>query len=285
MELRILTPVGRLAPTPSGHLHLGNALAFAACWLSARQRGGQVLLRMEDVDRGRAREAVAESQRRDLRWLGCDWDLETPCQSARDYAPWLALLDGRTYTCRCSRKQLKASGGHCDCAERDLEQGAIRFRLSRMPLTFVDRRHGRVLTGPDDHPDPVLRRADGEFTYTLAVVADDIADGVTEVVRGGDLLHYTAVQIQLWRAFGATPPTYLHTPVVIGGDGRKLSKTHGDIELQSLRSAGWTPNRVWQVVLPWLGIPHVEHLSDAVSDFDAQGGDRDKVRFLSASET
>jgi len=285
MELRILTPVGRLAPTPSGHLHLGNALAFAACWLSARQHGGQVLLRIEDVDRGRAREDIAATQRDDLRWLGCDWDEETPPQSERDYAPWLALLGDRTYRCRCSRKQLKASGGQCDCATLSLEHGATRFALGQAPEAFVDRRHGPIQCGPDNHPDPILRRADGEYTYTLAVVADDIADGITEVVRGGDLLHYTAVQIALWRALGATPPSYLHTPVVMGSDGRKLSKSHGDIELQSLRAAGWTPAKVWSVVLPWLGISPTAHLQDALSQFDPRGGDRDEVCFVNASET
>ncbi len=280
MELRVLRPVGRLAPTPSGHLHLGNALAFAACWLSARQSGGRVLLRVEDVDRGRARDDIAAAQRDDLRWLGCSWDAETEPQSLRDYGPWLARLSDRTYRCSCSRKDLKQANGRCDCPTHQLEEGAVRFRLEPGVVCFEDRRFGRVECEPASFPDPTLRRADGVYTYNLAVVADDIADGVTEVVRGADLLDYTAVQIQLWRAFGATPPTWLHSPMVVSTDGRKLSKSHGDIDIRTLRANGWTKERLWKTVLPWIGLDHVQTLSDAVAHFDPRAG-RDEIQWVS----
>jgi len=279
MELRILKPVGRLAPTPSGQLHLGNAVAFAACWLSARQSGGRVLLRIEDVDRGRARDAVAAAQREDLLWMGCTWDIETPRQGLRDYAPWLARLSDRTYWCTCSRKQLKRTGGQCDCPGLERDEGSVRFRLEPAPVTFEDRRFGVVRTEPGAFPDPVLRRADGNYTYNLAVVADDIADGVTEVVRGSDLLDYTAVQIQLWRAFGATPPSWLHTPMILGADGRKLSKSHGSIDIRALRKQGWSPEQLWLTVLPWLGLDEIDNLTDAIEPFDPTGGGANEISY------
>jgi len=244
-----------------------------------------VLLRIEDVDRGRARADIADSQREDLQWLGCGWDEEVQSQGLRDYGPWLDLLSDRTYHCCCSRKQLKACNGHCPCRDLDLDAGAVRFRLASVPVVFEDRRHGRIEAASDEFPDPVLRRSDGIHTYNLAVVADDIADGVTEVVRGSDLLLYTAVQIQLWRAFGATPPSWLHTPIVVGADGRKLSKSHGDVEIRTLRERGWTAASVWRTVLPWLGLDDVEDLEAAATAFDPTGGDTQEILWINASET
>ena len=246
-DLRV---VGRLAPTPSGHLHLGNALAFGACWLSVRSQGGRLLLRVEDVDVGRARPEVADSQRRDLEWLGLAWDEEVPKQSARDYAPWLQRLEPWTYRCACSRKELRAGDGRCGCREAARDEGSVRFHLDPPVEGF---------------PDPVLRRRDGVYAYNLSVVADDIADGVTEVVRGGDLLDYVPVQEQIWRAFGATPPVWGHTPLVVGPDGKKLSKSHGSTEIRALRDEGWTPDRVWETVLPWLGLEG--RLEDAIGQW------------------
>lgn len=224
--------------------------AFAAAWLSVRAAGGRLLLRMEDVDRARARVDVEERQRRDLAWLGLHWDAETPRQSDRDYAPWLARLP--TYACTCTRARPTAA---CTCRDAAHADGAIRFRVPDGTVTVVDRRHGARTVDPAVFGDPVVRRRDGLYTYNLAVVADDIADGVTEVVRGADLLEYTAVQIRLWEAFGAAPPTYLHTPLIEGPDGHKLSKSHGSLHVGALRDAGWTPADVWRLVLPWLGLP------------------------------
>jgi glutamyl/glutaminyl-tRNA synthetase len=247
--------VGRLAPTPSGHLHLGNALAFGAAWLSAREAGGRLLLRIEDLDRGRARDDVAEGQREDLRWLGIDWDEEVTPQSRRRYS-----LDGiPTYRCDCSRARRLAGG--CDCRTRPATKtdGVWRFRTPPGEVSFEDRACGPqtfMLGGPGGRPeedDPILMRRDGEPAYPLAVVVDDARDGVTEVVRGADLLDATATQIRLHEALGLRPPTYLHVPVLLGSDGKKLSKSHGSTELRALRAAGWTPDRVWEVLLPILG--------------------------------
>jgi glutamyl/glutaminyl-tRNA synthetase len=266
--------VGRLAPTPSGHLHLGNTTAFAAAWLSTRSQGGRLLLRVEDVDVGRARKAVVESQKRDLAWLGLHWDEETPAQSTRNYVPWLTRLAASTYFCTCARRSGPYPG---TCRDARHTAGKVRFRVPAGEVAYVDRRWGTRRADPTEQGDPVLRRADGVFAYNLAVVADDIADGVTEVVRGADLLDHTAVQIRLWEALGATPPTWLHAPLVLGPDGKKLSKSHGSTHLGALRDAGWTASDVLRVVLPWLGLDG-DDLDDAARAFDPTKGPLGPIR-------
>jgi glutamyl/glutaminyl-tRNA synthetase len=250
--------VGRLAPTPSGHLHLGNALAFGAAWLSARAAGGRVLLRIEDIDRGRARSDVAAAQRDDMRWLGLDWDEEVAAQSSRSYS----VSGAPVYFCDCNRTARLA--GNCRCRDAAKTAGAVRFRTPPGEVRFVDRALGPQSLPPGD--DPVLIGADGGPMYTLAVVTDDERDGVTEVVRGADLLDATPAQIRLGEALGAPVPTYLHTPILLGPDGKKLSKSHASTELRALRAAGWTPARVWGRLLPLLGLP--ESLDAARSAFD-----------------
>jgi glutamyl-tRNA synthetase len=241
-----VTVVGRLAPTPSGHLHLGNALAFGAAWISARSAGGRLLLRVEDLDRGRARDDVARGQREDLLWLGIDWDEETAPQSRRAYS-----LEGLpVYRCACNRAARLARA--CGCRDAPAGRGAWRFRVPPGAVGFGDRALGPQSIAPGD--DPVVMREDGEAAYPLAVVVDDARDGVTEVVRGGDLLDATAAQIRLHEALGLPPPTYLHVPVLLGEDGRKLSKSHGATEIRALRAAAWTPGRVWELLLPYLGL-------------------------------
>ncbi len=244
-----MTSVGRLAPTPSGHLHLGNALAFGAAFLSARAAHGRLLLRIEDLDRGRARPDVAAAQRDDLLWLGLAWDAETPPQSQRTYA-----TDGiPTYRCPCSRAVRLARACHCRAADPPRSDGAWRFRTPPGAVRFVDRALGPQELVPEE--DPILVRADGEAAYPLAVVVDDARDGVTEVVRGADLLEATATQLRLHEALGLRPPSYLHVPLLLGEDRRKLSKSHGSTELRALRAAGWTADDVWATLLPLLGLP------------------------------
>ncbi len=238
---------GRLAPTPSGHLHLGNALAFGAAWLSARNASGRLLLRIEDLDRGRAREEVARSQREDLQWLGLDWDAETPPQSTRSYS----TAGIATYHCQCNRRSRLA--GACTCREAGHPTGAVRFRCPPGVVHFEDRARGPQALPPGD--DPVLVSASGEPAYPLAVVLDDAKDGVTEVVRGADLLGATPAQIRLHEALGLPVPTYLHVPLLLGSDGKKLSKSHGSTELRALRAAGWSAEDVWATLLPLLGLP------------------------------
>lgn len=263
--------VGRLAPTPSGRLHLGNVCAFAAAWLSVRAQHGRLLLRIEDVDRARANDAVEASIRADLDWLGLGWDAETPRQSSREYGPVLATLADRTYFCGCTRAEIQDGGGIYPgrCRTRGLRDGAVRFHLPDARVAVYDRARGRHMVDLVSMGDPVLRRRDGLYAYNLAVVADDRSDGVTEVVRGEDLLDQTAVQLCLWQALGAPPPTWLHTPLIVGADGRKLSKSHGDVHVGELRAAGWTQADVWRTVLPWLGLEPVARIERAIPHFEA----------------
>jgi glutamyl/glutaminyl-tRNA synthetase len=265
---------GRLAPTPSGLLHLGNVCAFGAAWLSVRAAGGRLLLRIEDVDTGRARAGVEHEIRRDFEWLGITWDEETPRQSSRDYRGALARLQPHVYRCTCSRAQLKAAGGVYPgtCRDRGHREGAVRLRLEPGAVRFVDRRWGPREVDPTVFGDPVLVRRDGLVAYNLAVVADDIADGVTEVVRGSDLLDYTAVQVRLYEALDAPPPTWLHTPLVNGPDGWKLAKSHGSAHVGARRAAGASPEDIWRLVLPWLGLPGCASLHDALPRWRPDAG-------------
>ena len=146
--------------------------------------------------------------------------------------------------------------------------GAVRFRLEAGPVSFTDRRWGPQHADPRRFGDPILVRRDGLVSYNLAVVADDIDDGVNDVVRGSDLLEYTAVQMQLWSALGAAPPRWLHTPLVLGTDGRKLSKSHGSAHVGAMRDAGATPADVWRLVLPWLGVAGATSLAEAVTRWE-----------------
>jgi glutamyl/glutaminyl-tRNA synthetase len=268
---------GRLAPTPSGNLHLGNVLAFGAAWLSIRKVGGRLLYRNEDVDVGRARADVARRQREDLVWLGVNWDAEVPAQSTRDYGPWLQRLGDRVYRCPCTRRQIREAGGHDrQCRHAGHQEGGYRFALQDRIVSFTDRRFGRIEVNLASQDDPILRRRDGVWAYPLAVVADDIADGVTEVVRGADLLTYTAVQLALWEAYGEAGPTWMHSPLVLGANGRKLSKSQGSIEVRAMRASGATPADVWQQVLPWLGLSGAS-LEEAVDTFDPTAGPRGPI--------
>lgn len=249
-----MPPTGRLAPTPSGALHLGNALAFGAAWLSVRNAGGRLLLRVEDLDRGRARREVEEGQKEDLRWLGLEWDAEVTRQSERVYP-----LDGvPTFRCDCNRARRLA--GQCRCRDEDRAAGAWRYRCPGGPVQFVDRVRGSLTFAADD---PILLRADGEAAYPLAVVLDDHRDGVTEVVRGADLLEATATQVAIHHDLGLTPPSYLHVPVLLGPDGKKLSKSLGAVGVRAWREAGRAPQAVWAFLLPFLGI-EADNLADAV---------------------
>lgn len=269
---------GRLAPTPSGLLHLGNVCAAAGAWLSARAEGGRLLLRIEDVDRARSRADVEQALRDDLAWLGITWDAEVTRQSLRDYGPSLRRLAARTYRCQCTRAMRDLplpAGAGCPgaCHRRAYMEGVVRFRLTPGAVSFLDRRWGVQHIVPQALGDPVLVRRDGQVSYNLAVVADDLADGINDVVRGSDLLEYTAVQIQLWGALGATAPRWMHTPLILGADGRKLSKSHGSTHIGALRAAGHTPADVWGLVLPWLGVHGARSLPDALPVWRPEAGE------------
>lgn len=233
---------GRFAPSPSGPLHAGSLLTAVASYVDARANGGRWLVRMEDLDPPREMPGADALILQTLVQHGLLWDGDVLCQSTRHdrYRDVLAALEARqlTYRCACSRQRLAESGHRYDgyCRLHPPPENvpcAIRLKVSDLPpaetvtalVDFEDRLQGRVSAAlPADSGDFVIHRKDGLFAYALAVVVDDIDQGVTDIVRGSDILEATARQIFLTRLLGAKPPRYAHIPVLLGGDGQKLSK-------------------------------------------------------------
>ena len=225
--------IGRFAPSPTGPLHLGSLLAALGSWLRARQAGGAWRVRIEDLDPPREVPGAALAQLRTLQAFGLEADGEVLWQSRRGdlYAAALArlLADGRAFECHCSRSDLAASGGlHHGCvAGARRPDPAIRLQVpAGTVIAFEDRLQGPFRQDvAGEVGDFVLRRADGPWAYQLAVVVDDAAQGITEVVRGADLLDSTPRQILLQRALGLPQPAWLHLPLVRNAQGDKLSKS------------------------------------------------------------
>ena len=239
---------GRFAPSPTGPLHLGSLRTALVAWLFARSGGGRFVVRVEDLDPQRSRRAFEARQFADLRALGIDWDGPVVRQSQRlaRYADALATLEraGRLYPCFCTRAEIREAAsaphgpgpdvyaGTClalSDAERTRriaagDQHALRLRADHELVTFTDRLLGERSAAVDDF---VVRRADGVVAYQLAVVVDDAAQGIGEVVRGADLADSTPRQILLARLLGLPAPRYAHVPLVLGADGKRLAKRHG----------------------------------------------------------
>lgn len=229
---------GRFAPTPSGPLHFGSLVAALGSFLDARAQGGAWLLRIEDVDPPRVVPGAADGILRSLEAYGFEWDGAVLYQSRRHEAYQAALArlagDGRVYGCRCSRKQIQEQAVHGvdgpvypgSCRGRPVTAGAaLRLFVPDARITFDDALLGRVACDvARECGDFVLKRADGVFTYQLAVVVDDAEQGITQVVRGADLLTSTPRQRVLQEALGVPAPAYLHLPVVLDARGEKLSK-------------------------------------------------------------
>lgn len=259
--------VGRFAPSPTGVLHLGNLRTALASWLSVKSRGGRWIVRMEDVDGPRCRREYGERQLSDLAVLGLESDAPVLWQSERSAAYRAALEQlhaaGRLYPCTCTRRDLAllASAPHADdglrpypgrCRGRAWEgfDRALRLRLPDGEVAWDD-----LLLGPQrDDPaartgDPLLFRRDGRFAYHLAVIVDDAAQGVTEVVRGADLRAVTATQIRLQEALGLARPAYAHLGLVTAPDGSRLGKREGALGLAELQAKGVTVPEI----VGWLG--------------------------------
>lgn len=259
---------GRFAPSPSGRIHLGNILCCLLAWLSARQKGGRVILRIEDLDTARCPRRYGEQMCRDIQWLGLDWDEgpviggpSGPYEQSRRTALYQAALErleaqGLVYPCFCTRAELHAASaphredgqvvypGTCrgltaeQATERARRTGrapALRLRVPEEEITFIDGHMGEYGEWlPEDCGDFLLRRSDGIFAYQLAVVVDDAAMGVTEVVRGADLLASTPRQLLLYRLLGLEAPAFYHFPLLLGSDGQRLSKRNADAGLDTL---------------------------------------------------
>src|SRR3954464_10825447 len=250
---------GRFAPSPTGDLHLGNLRTALLAWLFARKGAGRFLMRVEDLDFGRVRPGIEERQLADLAAIGVDWDGPVVRQSERLdlYAEALERLD--TYPCFCTRAEIReaASAPHGPvgaypgtCRELTAAERAERAAAGRPPALRV-RANGSV----DDF---VVRRGDGAFAYNLAVVVDDAAMGVDQVVRGDDLLDSTPRQVWLARALGLPVPDHVHVPLVLGPDGARLRKVRGAVALRELDA---TAARRW--ILRSLGLPEEDDIVDA----------------------
>ena len=291
-------PRGRLAPSPTGALHLGNARSFLIAWLSVRSRGGSLVLRMEDLDHPKVKPGAAAAALEDLRWLGLDWDegpdIGGPCgpyvQSERTDRYEAALMKlkalGLVYPCVCTRHDVE-QGQSAPHAEEvgPRYAGTCRNRFSDYEEALVHRRHLLGETGVlpanllpawrfhaegvtsfvDEFQGPQtadVNAADGDFViarhargagYMLAVVVDDAAMGIDEVVRGDDLLPATHRQLHLYRALGLQPPRFMHLPLVVNEDGRRLAKRHGDTRISALRQRGLTSSAVVGLLAGWCG--------------------------------
>ncbi|MGR6740322.1 tRNA glutamyl-Q(34) synthetase GluQRS [Pseudomonas chlororaphis] len=227
--------IGRFAPTPSGHLHFGSLVAALASYLDARAAGGRWLLRMEDLDPPREEPGAQAAILKALESYGFEWDGEMVRQSER-HAAYAEVLDrlfnqGLAYACTCSRKQLEPYHGIypglCRNAGHGQEDAAIRLRVPELEYRFTDRVQGdfRQHLGRDVG-DFVIRRRDGLYAYQLAVVLDDAWQGVTDIVRGADLLDSTPRQLYLQELLGLPQPRYLHVPLITQPDGHKLGKSY-----------------------------------------------------------
>lgn len=262
-----IRPRGRFAPSPTGVLHLGNLRTALASWLSARSQGGAWILRMEDVDTTRSRRELGEKQIRDLAALGMESDEPVLWQSDRSdlYRAALEHLEreGLLYPCHCSRKDLAlmAAAPHAEdglrpypgrCRGADLEDSgmALRFMLPPGTVAWADLLRGHQNDDPTKLTgDPLLFRRDGCYAYHLAVVVDDGAQEVTEVVRGADLRAVTATQIRLQEALGLPRPDYAHLGLVTSPDGSRLGKREGALGVQALGELGIGVREL----LGWLG--------------------------------
>jgi len=249
--------VGRFAPTPSGRMHLGNVFAAMVAWLSVRSQGGSLVLRMEDLDVQRTSDEYARVLREDLLWLGLDWDLETQPQSQRSgvydrYFEKLEQMD-LLYPCYCTRSQLHSVNAPHLADGTYVYPGTCRS-LTDMDRAAFDRKPAWRVQVPNrlwlvedliqgryeenlftDCGDFVVRRGDGVYVYQLAVTVDDGEAGVTEVVRGTDLLSSAPRQMYLQELFGFPHPRYAHVPLLVAPDGRRLSKRDKDLDLGELR--------------------------------------------------
>lgn len=268
--------IGRFAPSPSGRMHLGNVYAALMSWLSARSAGGRWILRIEDLDPGRSRPEYARLIEDDLRWLGLEWDeggLEgrgpsgpyRQSERGHFYAEALARLEelGLIYACRCTRADIMASSAPHQSDGRVIYAGTCRpsvhppfpvpqglgsrrlFVPSDGVIDYVDRNFGpQRVDLARECGDFIVRRADGAWAYQLAVVVDDALMGVTEVVRGADLLLSAAQQTYLYRLLGYREPEWAHLPLVTNAQGVRLSKRDASLSMEAMRASGASPREI-----------------------------------------
>jgi glutamyl-tRNA synthetase len=283
-------PDGRFAPSPTGDLHVGNLRTALLAWLFARSQGARFLMRVEDLDAGRVRPGLEARQLADLRAIGLDWDGPIIRQSERQelYAGALERLDagGLLYRCWCTRAEIReaASAAHgplpegaypgtcreltaAQVAEREASgrPPAWRVRADDVAITFTDRIRGPFTGAVDDF---VVRRNDGAYAYNLAVVVDDGAQEIGEVVRGADLLESTPRQLWLGERLGLAAPGHAHVPLMLGPDGARLAKRHGAVTLAERAALGQSPADVRRELLAPFGLGDCVTMEELVNAFD-----------------
>lgn len=309
----------RLAPSPTGALHLGNALTFVTNWALARRLGWRIVLRIEDLDGPRIKQGSDEMAIELLQWLGIDWD-EGPIYQSADLSPYRDALTslaqrGLIYPCTATRKQIEAALSAPNEGEHELrypgihrpKSGRYAFSIDTPPLLEEDNTAWRLIA-PDqevvfhdrvakrDHAinvqaqvgDFVVATKAGLPAYQLAVVVDDARHGVSDVVRGNDLIDSTARQIMLYERLDLNPlPTYWHLPLVYGPDGRRLAKRHGDSRLSTFKDAGVSPERVIGLLAFWAGLasqPEPMNAAAFAQRLDPYNLQSDSVVFLPEHE-
>ena len=301
----------RFAPSPTGYLHIGGARTALFCWLYARKTGGAFILRIEDTDQARSSQAAVEAILQGMAWLGLDYDEGPYIQSAR-LERYRAVIDqllatGQAYHCYCTVEELEAlrqaqlqrkEKPRYDRRHRD-DTGPPRAGVApvvrfKNPLTgeviVDDLVHGPVRFANDELDDLIIARADGTPTYHLTVVVDDLDMGITHVIRGDDHLNNTPRQINLLHALGAAPPRYAHVPMILGADGKRLSKRHGAVSVLQYRDEGFLPDALlnYLVRLGWSsGDQEVFSRAQMIELFDLAGINRaptvfnpDKLQWL-----
>ena len=269
---------GRFAPTPSGPLHLGNVRTALLSWLHARVNNGQWLLRVDDLDTPRIRSGATESVLQDLRWLGLHWDGPLVLQSRRRglYGSFLSSLrkQGYLYPCRCSRRQLDGASIYPGtCRRLPQDWGLRNARLPAWRLRVAEPFSAQV-------GDVVLRRADGVIAYHMATSIDELAMGISEVVRGQDLVSVCAAQIAVMSSLGMASPRYLHVPLLCDPSGQKLSKREQATGVRSLRDRGDTAAQLIGQLASSLGLVPPEHAISAEELLEELRERQDKLTSL-----
>jgi glutamyl-tRNA synthetase len=307
--------VTRLAPSPTGALHLGNARTFLVNWALARQGGWRIVLRIEDLDTPRVKPGVVELTIELLQWLGIDWDQGPIIQSA-DLSPYVAAMEtlareGLVYPCELTRTQIEAAASAPQEGSHELvfpaslrpatrprkfedAHASWRFVVPQLEVGYEDQFSGPQRWCPartiGDFVVWTRREPDkpGQPSYQLAVVVDDARQGVTQVIRGDDLLESAARQLLLYRALGLSPePAYTHLPLVKGADGKRLAKRHGDTRLDTYRARGVRPERVIGLVAHWCGLGPLREMTsnEFQSGLDLRRMSGEPITFLPEHES
>ena len=299
-------PITRLAPSPTGALHLGNARTFLLNWLMARQNGWRIVLRIEDLDGPRVKAGADRQAIEDLHWLGLDWD-EGPVYQSKRQPIYRAAIDKLlaaklAYPCICTRREteLAASAPHAEdgatvypgtCRGRfaSIEEArratgrepAVRFQAPDGIIEFDDHFAGHCRYDAARLGDFVIAKSDGTAAYQLAVVADDLEMNVTDIVRGDDLLESTARQILIYDALRMKDktPNWWHLPLVVGVDGLRLAKRHGDTRLDHYRRRGVSPGRIRALLARWCGIECGDEIetSELLARFSLQAVPKERI--------